>query len=404
MASGTSKGKIKVAWLSSFDVAYIKGNDVPIISGSYPFVLAPWIGLSLDEFKKRTDVEIHVISEQPKIINDVYFIEEGIHYHLVSNRVPFTKKAYPLFFKRITGYYLLRYKVRRIIDTIDPDVVHMHGSDIDLAMCVLSLNLPVLLTPSTFMTHLAEYNDNRLNRYKAKREQKILSRVNYFGIRAHFMKGVVGMINRNAEFYWHNYPIQKSTIKSNLTMQIFDIVFASRLNPNKGINDLLMALEILKKERCRCFTLKIVGHASDAERRHVLDFIRKLDLVEQVCYVGPTKTQRELFEHMAQAKINVLPTYFDMIPGTILESMDIGVPVIAYAVGGIPDLNLGEEKVVLVNRGNVRQLALEIETLIDSPEKRMNLANLSMIYMNKEMNNAKAIDDMISTYRSIINK
>ena len=44
-------------------------------------------------------------------------------------------------------------------------------------------------------------------------------------------------------------------------------------------------------------------------------------------------------KHAINARICVLPTYHDILPGTILESMFMKLPVIAYDVTGLSELN-----------------------------------------------------------------
>ena len=55
--------------------------------------------------------------------------------------------------------------------------------------------------------------------------------------------------------------------------------------------------------------------------------------------LGFLKSQQDIYEHAIHSRIYVLPTYHDIIPGTIIESMFMKLPGIAYAVGGIPELN-----------------------------------------------------------------
>ena len=71
----------------------------------------------------------------------------------------------------------------------------------------------------------------------------------------------------------------------------------------------------------------------------------------------------DVFKEAIKAKICVLPTYYDVIPGTIIESMFMKIPVVAYAVGGIPTLNDNVETVRLVDKYDINGLAKEPKSI-----------------------------------------
>ena len=63
--------------------------------------------------------------------------------------------------------------------------------------------------------------------------------------------------------------------------------------------------------------------------------INKLGLGERVHLVP---NQKNIFPYLKRAKSLVMPSKIEGLPGVILEAMFIGVPVIAYGVGGIPEV------------------------------------------------------------------
>jgi glycosyltransferase involved in cell wall biosynthesis len=58
----------------------------------------------------------------------------------------------------------------------------------------------------------------------------------------------------------------------------------------------------------------------------------------------------------------VYPTLYDAFPDTVLEALHTGCPVLASAVGGIPDMLRYDE--LLFESGNIREIAEKIEKCV----------------------------------------
>ena len=103
-----------------------------------------------------------------------------------------------------------------------------------------------------------------------------------------------------------------------------------------------------------------------------------------------------------KARICVLPTYNDTIPGTIVESMLLGIPVISYKTGGIPDLNKTQENLILLDQGDIEGLAEEITKLLDDPVRQNTISQRARSYAMAEFDNANSTNLLIEAYRKII--
>jgi glycosyltransferase involved in cell wall biosynthesis len=73
------------------------------------------------------------------------------------------------------------------------------------------------------------------------------------------------------------------------------------------------------------------------------------------------------------ANILVLPTQMDNLPNTALEALACGIPVVAFNVGGVPEIVRDGCTGMLVDRGDSEGLATSIEKLLADPamENRM---------------------------------
>jgi glycosyltransferase involved in cell wall biosynthesis len=81
-----------------------------------------------------------------------------------------------------------------------------------------------------------------------------------------------------------------------------------------------------------------------------------------------------LLDLQQQADALCLPTHGDAAPWVVLEAMACGTPVLASAVGGIPDLLDGGRAGVLVPHGEPRALGEALTQLLADPDRRELLA------------------------------
>lgn len=125
----------------------------------------------------------------------------------------------------------------------------------------------------------------------------------------------------------------------------------------KGLNFLLEALAGM--ETVPSVHLLVVGRGAPAEslgpRAVVLDCVRDDLLLSQV---------------YSAADVFVAPSLQDNFPNTALEAMACGTPVIAFSVGGLPDIVREGQTGALVPRGDTRALRQAISGLLQNPERR----------------------------------
>jgi len=395
------KKRLRVAWICPFEFTRFRNR---LNFHAEPMeVIAPWMALLAQIFEEHTDeVELHVISVPPRLAADADIMEKGIHYHFISNQMPLVGGKMFFMVKKLIRYYPLRKKVKKIIREIAPDIIEFHGAEHDLSWSFFDLDYPKILTPQFFVNNYYRFMPTKYLRYWMKFEKKIYSTCQHFSYRNEHMKKEILALNPGAVLHKYQYPIRKPLVNArDYPEKDADIVFTARLMKNKGIEDLLQAIREVKKE-IPAVKAKIIGQYAPDYLEFIKSMSGSLGIEENVTFLGFLPTQEEMFEEVAKSKLSVLPTHFDMIPGSVIEAMLIGTPVVAYAAGGLPELNRESEIIKLVDVGNIRMLAKEIIALLKDENQRLKLALSAAKTIVRKYDNSMIYNDMILAYKSVM--
>ena len=140
-------------------------------------------------------------------------------------------------------------------------------------------------------------------------------------------------------------PKKLAQLQTGLPQNRTNILFAGRIEPLKGIDTLLQAIAILKRQSPNIMneaSVTIIGgdpHADtlDAEMARLQEMRRELNLNDLVTFAG-AKDQGILPAYYAASDMVVMPSHYESFGMVALEAMAMGVPVIASEVGGLAHL------------------------------------------------------------------
>jgi len=142
----------------------------------------------------------------------------------------------------------------------------------------------------------------------------------------------------------------------------FCLLFLGRLAPVKQVERLIQAMQLLEKRQPNMFALAIVG---DGPCRRALTREVARHNIESVKFLG---FQENPYCYLQNCDGLVLASMHEGLPMCILESLSLGIPVIAPAVGGIPDV-VGPNDGILVSDSQPDKLADAILQLADERDR-----------------------------------
>lgn len=366
-----------------------------------------WGNAMIKEFEKNDDVELHIIAPQWGLMELSHeFDMNGIHYHFIRTDLPFgISEVLEHLLPEQQRFRLLRYQVKKMIEKINPDIVHQLGiENPNMSYAVMDIaDRPLFVTINTILNNpMREQFKSSIKPYRKRRELEMLAKIRYFGLANRMWRDLVVQYNPNAVELKFALPLEIPDVEQVATEHDF-VFYASYLTHKKGFTDVVKALALVRDEFPEV-KLNIIGNAN-RERdvyEQTVQYIRDNDLQTNITFTPPIPSYADLLQQVKKASVAVLPIKMDAISGTVYESMYIGVPVITYKTTGTPLLNRDKECVLLTEMENVAQLAQNMKLLLHSPDKAKQLGQNAKEYMDENMNNDKLMSRIVEQYHAII--
>ncbi len=270
------------------------------------------------------------------------------------------------------GFFGSIRRLREILAEEKPDVLHSHKHRADLACVLAGRRLPRLKKISTIHNLLFLDVPNPLRRWSyygpsrwaLKRMDAVFAVCQFAAdqVRDYFSLDpgrVVPLVNGIdlEELDADTRPVPKD--------REFWIGCVGRLSKRKGQDVLLEAFSKLAPD-FPAVQLVLVGEGPlrvALERR-----CRRLGLEKRVILTGSVPRASDW---AARFDIYVQPSRWDPVPRAMLEAMALGVPAVASAVTGIPEIITPGQNGFLVPAGSPDPLALSLRQLLgDSPLRK----------------------------------
>jgi len=156
------------------------------------------------------------------------------------------------------------------------------------------------------------------------------------------------------------------------------LLVVGRLEPQKGHQVLL---EAMVKVRVEFPDAKLICVGDGALRGKLAASTEKFSLQSAVRFVG---FQSNVREWLAMADISVLPSFYEGLPLSAIESLAAGRPMVATAVDGTPEVVIHEETGLMVPPGDPSAMAEAICRLLRDPELARQLGEAGRKYVISE--------------------
>ncbi|MDX1718617.1 MAG: glycosyltransferase [Salegentibacter mishustinae] len=257
-----------------------------------------------------------------------------------------------------------------IIEKEKPEIIHSTLFRADILARKIKKKLPhIILVGSLVNNSYSAYRCKEMNlkqkfkHFIVKEWDKITSKkVDYFISNSEaIVESNIQALKLKREkikvIYRGRNPLIFSEKKTNRTQLPFiknnSLVFLniSRLENRKGQKDLIKAFNLFKKSQPDALLI-LVGEGH--QRKELEGFVNRLDLQQSVHFLGYRKDIPEL---LAISDFFVFPTYYEGLPGALIEAVFSKTPIIA---SNIPENKecLAPDSALLFNPGNIHDISI----------------------------------------------
>jgi glycosyltransferase involved in cell wall biosynthesis len=122
----------------------------------------------------------------------------------------------------------------------------------------------------------------------------------------------------------------------------------------------------------------------------------------EIRFVPYQKDPRKVARYYQAADLYLHPTRADTFPTTVLEALACGIPVVASAVGGIPEQVVEGQTGYLVPVGDARALAERVLELLANEEPRLRMGRQAAEDAARRFGLNKMVDGYLAFYRDIL--
>jgi glycosyltransferase involved in cell wall biosynthesis len=325
-------------------------------------------------------------------------VSGGLSEPLEAAGVPVWPLARRLVKRRVSVAYARG--IRRLLGERRFDLVHAHifASAIAAAIATLGKGVPLVITEHTEASWQT-WRTRRVSRWAHRRAKRVIAvstpierrLIERDGVPPHLVTRIPNaVIPASDEPPDPAGPLPDAWVEGPL------VGVVARLQPEKGVANFLKAAARVSEISPRARFL-VVGDGP--LREELLNLVEHLGISERVRFLGYRTDSRAL---MGLMDLLVVPSLTEGSPLIVLEAMAAGVPVVASAVGGIPDQVRHGREGILVPPDDPDALGDALGALLRDPAYARRLGEAGRRRTENEFSHETLVRRIEAVYRTAI--
>lgn len=252
-------------------------------------------------------------------------------------------------------------KLRKLFDAERPEVVHVHLNAIKYAApAAKKAGVRCVYTVHNLAEKDASGISREMNRYFFKKN--MAAPVALSEIVRRSVESTYGI--EKAPVIFNGIDLSKCKIKQTYeASDPIELLHVGRFFEQKNHRGLIDAF-VKVCEKHPNVTLRLVGDGALLEE--IRAYAAERGVAEKVVFEG---AQANVYPYLEKADIFLLPSLYEGMPITLIEAMGSALPIVASAVGGVPDM-LEDGKSASLTECSPAAVADAVCALIESEETR----------------------------------
>jgi glycosyltransferase involved in cell wall biosynthesis len=303
----------------------------------------------------------------------------------------------------ITLHRADRRTLAQAIASLNPDIVHGHGTDA-YATAVVDTSWPQVVT-----VHGLLFKEVRLYRgvrgsvrrwALASLERRVLDRARHISVIARYVEEAIAPFTR-ARFHRIANPVDRGRFELPSSDDGRTILSVATVQQRKGQLHLVEALARVRREQPAARLLLMGKVVEPAYAEAVTARALELGVSEAVELAGFV-SDAERDAALQSCAVFALASLEESSPVSIAEAMTLGKPVVATRVGGVPDLVQDGTTGSLVEHGDVPATAAALARLLADPAHRRACGEQAAARARRDFHPEAVARQTMAMYREII--
>ena len=320
----------------------------------------------------------------------------------------------------------------KLIACIQPDVIHIHGSERHYGRLKSErrtdvptmLSIQGLLSPyaqyafgdKSFL-HLLQYQrcwdivrgfptmkTRRRFEAGAKEEAKFLQSMDAIAGRTHWDRAHARAMAPDMKYYHVDEMMRPEFFQAKWSpseCQPLRLYTTARLTLLKGMHTLLKAVALVKRSYPDVTLCVGASNPKSAETRYMEKMINALGLADNIILLGWLDSA-QIVQELKDANLFICPSFIENSSNAVCEAMLVGTPVLATDVGGMGTLIRQNVDGMLVRAGDAAVMACAIENMLEDMDYCLRLSESSRVVAHKRHNPEAIVTDLVRCYSSLI--
>lgn len=318
----------------------------------------------------------------------------------------------------------------KALEEFKPDIVHINNFQRQLSASIIDAikekNIPIVMTahdlnpicPASIMLYNGEVCDDCITKGYAQCIKKKcvkgstlkstlgVMEKKYYDIHKVFRK--IDCIISPSEF--NKNQLVNGKLKYNEIVTLHNFVNESERN-EYVLGDYAFYLGRLSKEKGILNLIEAIGYIPDAklliagdgpERERIEAYISEHKLDGRITLLG-YQNQDSIHKYITNSRFVVIPSICnENCPYSVLEAMEIGKPIVASRIGGIPELIADGENGYLYKADDINELKEKLTLLLDEDEKVNRFAQKSRELYESYYSPDSYYNELIKIYNKVM--